>query len=219
MAAGHAHAVALSQDCTPALAAAQRRVFSRSRASGTAGRAGRRAGSGRRRPTAAPSDTAMLLWGTCPRRGCAGSRPLILLGAYGGLRIGEMAGLRRARVDLTAGTVQVVEGDHRAEGRAARRPAHDARRPPHGRAAPVRRRRARRAAGGARRARGPRVRRAARRRAARVAVPQPLLAAGGAGRRPGRAAHPRPSEHGGGAVDRGRRPTPRRSRPGPATPR
>jgi integrase len=36
-------------------------------------------------------------------------RALILLGAYGGLRIGEMAGLRRGRVDLAQGTVQVVE--------------------------------------------------------------------------------------------------------------
>ena len=36
-------------------------------------------------------------------------RALVLLGAYGGLRIGEMAGLRRGRVDLDQGTVQVVE--------------------------------------------------------------------------------------------------------------
>jgi integrase len=36
-------------------------------------------------------------------------RPLILLGAFGGLRIGEMARLRRSRVDLVAGTVQVIE--------------------------------------------------------------------------------------------------------------
>jgi len=36
-------------------------------------------------------------------------RALILLGAYGGLRIGEMAGLRCGRVDLAQGTVQVVE--------------------------------------------------------------------------------------------------------------
>jgi integrase len=36
-------------------------------------------------------------------------RALILLGAYGGLRIGEMAGLRRGRVDLAQGMVQVVE--------------------------------------------------------------------------------------------------------------
>ena len=33
-------------------------------------------------------------------------RALILLGAYGGLRIGEMAGLRRSRVDLLRGTVR-----------------------------------------------------------------------------------------------------------------
>jgi Phage integrase, N-terminal SAM-like domain len=36
-------------------------------------------------------------------------RALILLGAYGGLRVGEMAGLRRSRVDLVRGTVQVIE--------------------------------------------------------------------------------------------------------------
>jgi integrase len=36
-------------------------------------------------------------------------RALVLLGAYGGLRIGEMAGLRRGRVDLDQGMVEVVE--------------------------------------------------------------------------------------------------------------
>jgi len=36
-------------------------------------------------------------------------RALVLLGAFGGLRIGEMAGLRRGRVDLDRGTVQVIE--------------------------------------------------------------------------------------------------------------
>jgi integrase len=36
-------------------------------------------------------------------------RALVLLGAYGGLRIGEMAGLRRGRVDLKRGMVEVVE--------------------------------------------------------------------------------------------------------------
>jgi integrase len=36
-------------------------------------------------------------------------RSLILLGAFGGLRIGEMAGLRRGRVVLERGTVQVIE--------------------------------------------------------------------------------------------------------------
>src|ERR687897_216966 len=36
-------------------------------------------------------------------------RTLVLVGAYGGLRIGELAGLRRGRVDLLRGTVQVAE--------------------------------------------------------------------------------------------------------------
>jgi integrase len=36
-------------------------------------------------------------------------RALVLVGAYGGLRIGELAGLRRPRVDLLHGTVQVAE--------------------------------------------------------------------------------------------------------------
>jgi integrase len=38
-----------------------------------------------------------------------GYRALVLLGAYGGPRIGEMAGLRRGRVDLDHGMVEVVE--------------------------------------------------------------------------------------------------------------
>jgi integrase len=36
-------------------------------------------------------------------------RVLVLVGAYGGLRIGELAGLRRGRVDLLRGTVTVAE--------------------------------------------------------------------------------------------------------------
>jgi integrase len=36
-------------------------------------------------------------------------RALVLVGAYGGLRIGELAGLRRTRVDLLRGTIQVAE--------------------------------------------------------------------------------------------------------------
>lgn len=36
-------------------------------------------------------------------------RALVLLGAYGGLRAGEMFGLRRARLDLLRGTVDVAE--------------------------------------------------------------------------------------------------------------
>ena len=36
-------------------------------------------------------------------------RALVVVGAYGGLRIGELAGLRRARVDLLRGAVTVAE--------------------------------------------------------------------------------------------------------------
>jgi integrase len=36
-------------------------------------------------------------------------RALVLVGAYGGLRIGELAGLRRGRVDLLRGAVDVAE--------------------------------------------------------------------------------------------------------------
>jgi integrase len=36
-------------------------------------------------------------------------RALVLVGAYGGLRIGELAGLRRTHVDLLRGTVRVAE--------------------------------------------------------------------------------------------------------------
>lgn len=36
-------------------------------------------------------------------------RALVLVGAYGGLRIGEMAGLRRGRVDLLRGRIDVAE--------------------------------------------------------------------------------------------------------------
>src|SRR6266511_4119106 len=36
-------------------------------------------------------------------------RALVLVGAYGGLRIGELAGLRRSHVDLLRGTVRVAE--------------------------------------------------------------------------------------------------------------
>jgi integrase len=41
-----------------------------------------------------------------------GYRALILLAAYGGLRIGEMAGLRRRRLDLAAGVAEVVTEMH-----------------------------------------------------------------------------------------------------------
>ncbi len=44
-------------------------------------------------------------------------RPLVLVGAYGGLRIGELAGLRRSRVDLDAGTVDVAENITEVQGK------------------------------------------------------------------------------------------------------
>ena len=62
-------------------------------------------------------------------------RALVLVGAYGGLRIGELAGLRRRRVDLLRGTVQVAEIVVVVLGCAARRAAQDAGQPPHSRAA------------------------------------------------------------------------------------
>ncbi|HEX8930788.1 MAG TPA: site-specific integrase, partial [Actinomycetota bacterium] len=36
-------------------------------------------------------------------------RALVFVGAYGGLRMGELAGLRQSRVDLRAGAVAVAE--------------------------------------------------------------------------------------------------------------
>jgi integrase len=44
-------------------------------------------------------------------------RALVLVGAYGGLRIGELAGLTRRRVDLLRGTVEVAEIVTEVEGR------------------------------------------------------------------------------------------------------
>jgi integrase len=51
-----------------------------------------------------PAEVAALAAAIPPRY-----RALVLVGAYGGLRIGELAGLRRSRVDLLRGTVQVAE--------------------------------------------------------------------------------------------------------------
>jgi integrase len=46
-------------------------------------------------------------------------RALVLVAAYGGLRIGELAGLRRGRVDLLRGVVQVAEILTEVQGRVA----------------------------------------------------------------------------------------------------
>jgi integrase len=131
-------------------------------------------------------------------------RALILLGAFGGLHIGEMAGLRRGRVDLEAGTVQVIEVITEPKGQLHFGPPRQ-RRPADGWAAPVRGRRPGRADGDTGRAGGAGVRRAAGWGVAGDAVPAPVLAACDPGGRPAWSAHPRPSPHGGGAVDRGRR--------------
>jgi integrase len=46
-----------------------------------------------------------------------GYQALVFLGAYGGLRIGELAGLRRSRLDLVHGLVDVAETVVEVEGR------------------------------------------------------------------------------------------------------
>jgi Phage integrase family len=51
-----------------------------------------------------PAEVARLADAIGPRY-----RALVLLGAYGGLRMGELAGLRRGRVDLLRGTVDIAE--------------------------------------------------------------------------------------------------------------
>jgi integrase len=51
-----------------------------------------------------PAEVARLANAISPRY-----RALVLLAAYGGLRIGELAGLRRGRVNLVRGTVDVAE--------------------------------------------------------------------------------------------------------------
>jgi integrase len=62
-------------------------------------------------------------------------RVVVLVAAYGGLRIGELAGLRRRRVDLLRGTVEVTEIVTEAGGCAAVRAAQDPCRSADGRAA------------------------------------------------------------------------------------
>jgi integrase len=49
-------------------------------------------------------------------------RAVVFVGAYGGLRFGELAGLRRSRVDLDAGTVDVAENITEVQGKLQRGP-------------------------------------------------------------------------------------------------
>jgi integrase len=59
-----------------------------------------------------PAEVALLAEAIGPRY-----QALVLVGAYGGLRVGELAALRRRRVDLLRGTVEVVESTTEVEGR------------------------------------------------------------------------------------------------------
>jgi integrase len=59
-----------------------------------------------------PAEVARLAEAIDPRY-----RALVLVAAYGGLRIGELAGLTRRRVDLLRGTVEVAEIVTEVEGR------------------------------------------------------------------------------------------------------
>ena len=74
-----------------------------------------------------------------------GYRALVLLGAYGGLRIGELAGLRRERVDLLRGTVKVAEIMTEVAGQLQIGPPKTRAEPPYGRTPPRCGQRARRA--------------------------------------------------------------------------
>jgi integrase len=54
---------------------------------------------------------------TCSGCGCRPAARSRTLGAYGALRIGELAALRRSRVDFAAGTVDVAEAVNELKGR------------------------------------------------------------------------------------------------------
>jgi integrase len=134
----------------------------------------------------------------------ARSRALVFVGAYGGLGIGGLAGLRPSRVDLLAGAVTVAETLPEVKGKLiAGRPRRVPAAEPSGcrpsssvswrhilppRSGPV----ATSSPPPVGAAAGPRLSGA-------------LLGAGYRGSRPAGPAHPRPSRHGRGAVDRRRR--------------
>jgi len=117
-------------------------------------------------------------------------RALVLLGAYGGLRIGELAGLRRRRVDLLRGTVDVAEIVVEVPGRAVHGAAQDPGRTAHRHLAPVGGRGAGRAPGAGRGGRCLGVHRRQGRGAAAVELPGQGVAAGDPGGRAGAAASP-----------------------------
>jgi integrase len=136
-------------------------------------------------------------------------RALVLVGAYGGLRIGELAGLRRERVDLLRGTVEVAEIVTEVEGKLQiGPPGTRASRRTIGRPRAVVNVLAEHLAPGGQPADfvftgpegGPLRIANFRNRIWRPAI----TAAGDHSGRPGRTAHPRPSPYRGGSVDCGR---------------
>ena len=131
-------------------------------------------------------------------------RTLVLIGAYGGLRIGELAGLRRGRVDLLRGTVTVAEID-RGGRQAVLWATEDTRRAQDRRLASVRHARAGNVSRGRRGPERPCLHRPERRTAPGDRVPSAGLAPGDQGGGPGRASHPRPPAHRRRALDRRRR--------------
>jgi integrase len=149
-----------------------------------------------------PAEVARLANAIDPRY-----RALVLVAAYGGLRIGELAGLTRRRVDLLRGTVEVAEIITEVEGRlggglpktrAGRRTVGLPRRV-------VEELDQHLAAYTAPGAGGTRVHRTLGRPAAGDRVPRPGVAAGHHRRRPTRPQGPRAPPHRRGVVDRRRR--------------
>jgi integrase len=153
-----------------------------------------------------PAEVARLADAIGPRY-----RALVLLGAYGGLRMGELAGLRRGRVDLLRGTVDVAEIVVEVHGQLYTGPPKG--RAPQRRAAARRDGGAGRPHGAGRPSRRPRVHRREGRRAANFELPHQGVASCRALSWPGAAAPARPSPHRGRVVDRGRRQPQRGQRP------
>ena len=130
----------------------------------------------------------------------------VLLAAYGGLRAGELFGLRAKRVDPLRRTVTIAETVVDVGGHPYFGAAQDPGRPPHRPAPPRRRRAAGRAPAHLRPpARRPRLHGSGGRAGAAQRVAAALLGAGRARRRPGAPTAARPSAHRGGAVDGRRR--------------
>jgi integrase len=127
-------------------------------------------------------------------------RALVFVGAYGGLRMGELAGLRQSRVDLLAGAVTVAETPTEVKGKLIAGPPKTRAGGPSG---------CRPSSSGSWRHTLP-----PRNGPAATSSPPPVGTAAGpelsgallaAGYRGSRPAHPRPSPHRRGAVDRRRR--------------